>query len=62
METRIEVQSLERSKLWGSGLTFDIIKKVLNRTVDENDELLTTLIKELEILKLRLDYKKYQKY
>jgi hypothetical protein len=56
-------KTTEQGKLWGSGMLLAIIKKSLKgKSQDENDELFGIIVTELEILKLRLDYKKYQKY
>lgn len=57
-----KAKRIEQTKLWGSGLTFDVIKKALDNKDNSNDEILETIIEELETLKLRLDYKQYQKY
>lgn len=51
-------KNLEQGKLWGSGM----LSAIILHKEDENYRLLTLISKELEILKLRLDYKKYQKY
>jgi hypothetical protein len=48
---------LEQQRIWGSGLLFSIMK-----SKDKLNDLDEVLIAEIEILKLRLDYKKYQKY
>lgn len=52
-------KSIEQGRLWGSGM---LIKYLANNGDDRYAKLLDTVIEELEILKLRLDYKKYQKY
>jgi len=57
-----KAKRIEQNKLWESGLTFNVLSKVFDNKDDSNDELLDTIIEELEILKLRLDYKQYQKY
>jgi hypothetical protein len=53
----------EQGKLWGSGMLLAMLAKSLkSKGEDDNDGLFEIIIPELEILKLRLDYKKYQKY
>jgi hypothetical protein len=51
-----QAKNLEQSRIYGSGLmlTYLLTKDVNNVT--------SKLVEEIEILKLRLDYKKYQKY
>jgi len=46
---------IEQSRLYGSGL-------LLAKSEMEKNKLINLLIDEIEVLKLRLDYKKYQKY
>lgn len=53
-------KTIEQGKLWGSGMLW--AKLGLNNKDDKSKQLFELLISELEILKLRLDYKKYQKY
>jgi hypothetical protein len=52
-----KAKQIEQNKLWGSGL---ILTAALGNNL--NNDFSSVLIEELEILKLRLDYKRYQKY
>ena len=52
-----KAKRIEQNKLWGSRLTIYRINSPLN-----SDGLINAIVQELEILKLRLDYKLYQKY
>jgi len=55
----------EQDRIYGSGLTFmrlSVEDKRLNRSMKPIIEYIDALTEEVEVLKLRLDYKKYQKY
>ncbi|MCL4429429.1 MAG: hypothetical protein M1167_01635 [Chloroflexi bacterium] len=56
-------KTTEQGKLWGSGILLAVLEKALKKKYEDgSDKLFEVIITELEILKLRLDYKKYQKY
>lgn len=50
-----QAKKKEQGRIYGSGLMLTLLSEKV-------DEVATKIIEELEVLKLRLDYKKYQKY
>lgn len=54
-----KAKTKEQAKLHGSGLDLALMGKLGDKTLEK---VIRTIAEELEVLKLRLDYKKFQKY
>jgi hypothetical protein len=56
-------KNMEQDRIYGSGFTFKRLSAESGKKVPkEIIEYMDTLAEEIEVMKLRLDYKKYQKY